>query len=433
MDQRRFAHEMARQYRDEIVQVARDLVRIPSANTPPTGVEGRCQAYMAAYLRRAGLPAELYELDSVPGLTQHPAFWPGRDYHGRPNLSSRRPGRGGGRSLLLNGHCDTVPLGESAWTYDPYAGEIHAGRLYGLGSIDMKGPLGALLVLYKALAEQDVTLKGTLAFESVVDEELAGVNATIAGRLRDGPMDGAVIAEGTDLRLYPAARGLLSAHLFFKSDAATWLELGKARAGDARADVIEQVGLVLSHLADLQARRRRHPVHPLYQTYPEPAPAQVTKVYVGGWGTQVPNTVPAEGRIELMLQTLPGEERASALQDQEDWLAGVVAANRAAFGTRPETVHFLRWMPGTAMDPAHPLVTTLAGCVAAVSGQAPAVMGAPFACDLYALQQLFGMPALVFGPHGANAHGADEYLDLDSLCTFWEGLLLFVLDWCGVA
>jgi acetylornithine deacetylase len=433
MDQRRFAREMARQYRDEIVQVARDLVRIPSANTPPTGVERACQEYIAGYLGRAGLPAELYELDSVPGLAEHPAFWPGRDYRGRPNLTSRRPGSGGGKSLLLTGHCDTVPLGESAWTHDPYAGEIRAGRLYGLGSIDMKGPLGAMLVLYKALAEQGVALGGALAFESVVDEELAGVNSTIAGRLRDGPMDGAVIAEGTDLRIYPGARGLLSSHFFFKSGAATWLELGKAGAGDQRADVVEQVGLVLSHLDDLNARRRLHAVHPLYSTYPEPAPAQVTKIYVGGWGTRLPNTVPAEGRVEIMLQTLPGEERASALRDQEEWLAGVIEGHRDAFGTRPETVHFLRWMPGTAMDPAHPLVTTLAGCIQEVSGQPAAVTGAPFACDLYALQQIFGMPALVFGPHGGNAHGADEYLDLDSLLAFWESLLLFVMDWCGVA
>jgi acetylornithine deacetylase len=408
-------------------------VRIPSQNTPPTGVEGACQEYIAACLRRAGLPADLYEPDSVPGLIEHPAFWPGRDYRGRPNLSSRQTGAGGGRSLLLTGHCDTVPLGESSWTYAPFGAEIHDGRLYGLGSIDMKGPLGAMLVLYKALAERGISLSGTLAFESVVDEELAGVNATIAGRLRDGPMDGAVIAEGTGLQIYPAARGLLSWSLFFKSGGATWLELGQAGAGEQRADVVEQVGLVLSHFDELKARRRLHPVHPLYSPYLEPAPPQVTKIYVGGWGTHVPNTVPSEGRIEIMVQTLPGEERASVLKDLEDWLGNIVEGNWQAFATRPETVQHLRWMPGTAMDPKHPLVTTLARCAASESGAPPAVIGAPFSCDLFALQQVFAMPALVYGPHGANAHAADEYLDLDSLFTFWESLLLFVMDWCGVA
>jgi acetylornithine deacetylase len=160
---------------------------------------------------------------------------------------------------------------------------------------------------------------------------------------------------------------------------------------------------------------------------------QVTKVYAGGWGNQVPIGVPSEGRIELILQALPGEERGDLLAEQEVWLAGVIAANRAAFATEPETAFHIRWMVPTAMDPGHPLLTTLAGSVAQVTGHSPMVIGAPFACDLFALQQIAGMPALVFGPCGANAHAADEYVDLASLFTFWEALLLFVMDWCGLA
>jgi acetylornithine deacetylase len=60
------------------------------------------------------------------------------------------------------------------------------------------------------------------------------------------------------------------------------------------------------------------------------------------------------------------------------------------------------------------------------------VLGAPYPCDLFALQQIFGMPALVFGPAGGNAHAPDEYVELESIFQFWESLLLFVLQWCGV-
>ena len=206
MDRKAFARETFERYRDEIVRVMQDLVRIPSQNLVPAGQEGEAQAYIADYLRRAGQEAEVYEIDRVPGLLDHPAYWPGRAYGGRPNVTSRLQGAGGGRSLLLTGHVDTVAEGESVWTKPPFGGEIHDGKLYGLGSIDMKGPLGATLVLYRALAESGVRLGGTLAFESVVDEENGGVNGTIAGRLRDGPMDGAVLVEGTDLKIYPAAQ-----------------------------------------------------------------------------------------------------------------------------------------------------------------------------------------------------------------------------------
>ena len=430
MNQAAFVHDLRLRYQDEILEVMQDLVRIPSQNMPPLGEERACQETIAAYLRRAGLPVDLYEPDQVPGLVEHPFYWPGREYRNRPNLCSTLPGSGGGRSLLLTGHVDTVALGEAAWSHPPFGAEICDGRLYGLGSVDMKGAMGAMLVLYKAVAEQQIPLRGALSYESVVDEEEAGVNSTIAGRLRYGPMDGAVIPEITSLQIYPAARGALITHLLFSSTQGTWLEVGTQDA--PQADIVRQMGLILTALPELNARRQQVIVPPLYHSYPEPAPAQVTKVYAGGWGSAVPIAVPQEGRIELIMQSLPGEQRAAVLGELESWLAGVIERHPQDFATRPQ-VHFpRRWMVPTAMDESHPLVTTLAESVAQVTGRQPAVLGAPYPCDLFALQQIFGMPALVFGPSGANAHAPDEYVELESIFQFWESLLLFVMQWCGV-
>ncbi len=429
MDQRALAHNLTLRYRDEIVRVMQDLVRLPSRNTPPEGEELACQEYVANYLRKGELPVDMYEPDQVPGMVEHPAFWPGRNYRGRPNLSSFLEGKGGGRSLLLTGHMDTVALGDNVWSKPPFGAEIQDGRLYGLGSIDMKGAMGAMLVLYKAVAHEQVRLRGALCYESVVDEEEGGVNATIAGRLRYGRMDGAVIPEGTGLNVYPAARGVLVTDFIFSSGKGTWLEVGTG--GEAGADAVEQIGVFLTHVHELQASRRLHPVHPLYTSYPDPVPVQVTKVYAGGWGNQVPIAVPPEGRIELIVQTLPGEERADVLKEQQEWLGRLVEAYPRVFATPPETRHRLRWLPGTAIDAAHPLVTTLAESVSQVRGRTPTVVGAPYACDMFALHQIFHMPALLFGPSGANAHAADEYVELDSVLSFFEALLLFVLRWCS--
>ena len=120
MDPRTFAHELLAEYRDEIMQVVQDLIRMPSRNMPPGGEELACQEYLARYLGGAGLSTELYEPDQAPGMVEHPSYWPGRDYHNRPNLHSRLPGRGGGRSLLLTGHVDTVALGDNVWTSPPF-------------------------------------------------------------------------------------------------------------------------------------------------------------------------------------------------------------------------------------------------------------------------------------------------------------------------
>ncbi len=119
--------------------------------------------------------------------------------------------------------------------------------------------MGAMAVLYKAIAEKGVRLKGALNYECVVDEEEGGVNATIAGRLRYGAVDGALIPEGTDLKIYPAARGALITDFIFSSTKGTWLDVGKSAA--KTADAVKQIGLFLTHIDELSAIRRQHPVH----------------------------------------------------------------------------------------------------------------------------------------------------------------------------
>ena len=100
----------------------------------------------------------------------HPAWWPGRDYANRPNVTSQIDGKGEGRSLLLSGHIDTVPLGTTDWSYDPFGAVVEDGKLYGLGSFDMKGGVAALLSAVRVIKELDIPLAGDLIAETVVDE-----------------------------------------------------------------------------------------------------------------------------------------------------------------------------------------------------------------------------------------------------------------------
>jgi len=197
----------ANEEKEELFRVVQDLVRIPSENIPPSGNELECQEYIARYMTCLGLPVDLYYFNDSPELKKHPAFWPGRDYSKRPNLAVVYKGKGNGKSLLLSGHIDTVPRGSTPWKEDPFGGIIKGGKLYGFGAWDMKGGIGAIMIVLKIFKELDIRLQGDLIFESVVDEEFAGVNGTIAGRLRSYNADGAIIPEPTNLSICPGTCG----------------------------------------------------------------------------------------------------------------------------------------------------------------------------------------------------------------------------------
>ena len=165
-------------------QILQDLVRTPSENTPPVGAEDRCQQYVAGLLTNCGMRVERYRPDEVPAVIEHKWYWPGRDYSGRYNVSARKPGQGGGRSLILSGHIDTVPAGTQPWSRDPFSGHIDGNRLYGRCSNDIKASFATSLFVAEALHALGIELKGDLLVATVVDDDFVGADVTLAARFR---------------------------------------------------------------------------------------------------------------------------------------------------------------------------------------------------------------------------------------------------------
>lgn len=145
------------QHSHRLVEILHDLVRTPSENTPPFGGEEACQERIADWVRELGWNPLLYPLEEVPGLSEHPAFFAGRDYRNRPNLGVRLRGSGRGRSLLLSGHIDTVPRGSLPWTRDPF-GATEGNLLFGRGANDMKGGVATNLFVLEALRRLNIRL-----------------------------------------------------------------------------------------------------------------------------------------------------------------------------------------------------------------------------------------------------------------------------------
>jgi acetylornithine deacetylase len=414
--------------RSRLLAIAQDLVRIPSQNTAPTGEEQACQHYVAQFLREQGWKPVLYSLEEVSGLKEHPLFWPGRDYRQRPNVGARQPGLGGGRSLVLSGHIDTVPQGSQPWTRPPFGGEIEGNRLYGRGSNDMKGGVATNLFMVEALNQLGIRLGGDLVFETVVDEEFGGVNGTLAGRLQGFNADAAVISEPTFLRVCPAQRGGRIAHVSLRASGGILTE-DKFPAG-----VIPQLRHFLNEVQKFASERKKTAsVHELYAHHVDPVPVSVTKVFTSPWGNLEPTTIPEQCKIEIYWQLMPGESQEQVDRQFFVWLTGMRSAAPDIFPSPPEVEFPIRWLPGSAILRSEPVVRGLSACARAVLGKEPSIVGLEGPCDLYMFQQGFGIPAVLWGARGGNTHAADEYLEIDSLVDATKTLLLFVCEWCGAS
>jgi len=412
---------------DRLTAILRDLVRIPSENTPPTGAEAACQQYVAEFLRGIGWAPEVYRLDDVPGLREHPVFFGTRNYHDRPNVGARLAGSGTGRSLVLSGHIDTVPKGSLPWTRDPFGGEVEGNHLFGRGANDMKGGVATNLFVVEALRELGVKLKGDLVFETVVDEEFGGANGTLAGRLKGYNADAAIISEPSFLRICAGQRGGRIAHVTLEA-AGGVLTDSKLPAG-----VIDQLTFLLTKIRDFADQRRRAAKpHDLYSQSADPVPVSITKVHTSPWGTREPITIPEECKLEIYWQAMPGETQEEIDREFLAWLNSLASVPGGPFSQPPKVSFPIRWLPGSGISRSEPVVAELGECVTRVVGNAPLVVGIEGPCDMYIFHQVAGIPAVLWGGRGGNTHAADEYVELDSLVNAAKSLLVFVCKWCGI-
>ncbi len=190
---------------DALVAAARRLVRIPSWD----GKETPAQEAMIELMGAAGLEVDAWDID-LAALAEHPHYAAEIDRAEALGVVGTLPGRGDGRSLILNGHVDVVPPGEEgAWRHPPFDAVVEGGRLYGRGSLDMKGALVAGLHALAAVRAAGVRLAGDVHLMSVIGEEDGGTG-TLASVLRGYRADGAVVMEPTDLTVAPAQAGVLN-------------------------------------------------------------------------------------------------------------------------------------------------------------------------------------------------------------------------------
>jgi acetylornithine deacetylase/succinyl-diaminopimelate desuccinylase-like protein len=377
----------------DVLDIARDLVRIPSPNPPG---DERATAVLVR--------------DLLPAL-RLPGAWVSTRHESRPNLLITLDFGPGGRHLVLSGHLDTKPVADATWTVDPFGADIEGDRLYGLGSADMKSALAAMLVAASRLAS-DAPSRGRLSLLFTADEE----NGSAYGAhhvAHSVPLhaDGVVIGgpggidEDYD-RLHLVSRGIARLRLVAggrQGHSSLSDELGTRNAGVDAARLVTEV-------ADSLAVDTPENVHGLSGWTPT---VNTGMAYRGGVGFGV---LPGVMAVDTEVRLLPGMRREAVTE------AFTTLADRVSQETGGEfQIEFDQppgdWLPATLVSPGNPLVEEARAACRAVLDTDPTMAVFPGTTDatwFHALQSLPTLPAL--GPGLLRrAHSADEWVSITAV------------------
>jgi acetylornithine deacetylase len=378
----------------ETLELLRHLVKINSVNpslVPGAPGEAEIAEYIGNYMQSLGLETRIEEVEP-----------------GRVNTVGTIKGTGGGSSLMLNGHTDTV--GIDYMEIDPLDPVVKDGKMYGRGTNDMKGGLAALLSATKAIADSGVELKGDLVIAAVCDEEYASIGTE---RLMESvEVDAAIVCEPTEFQILVAHKGF------------AWIDIetrGVAAHGSAwqiGVDAIAKMGKVQVGLESLQEESLMKRSHRLV------GPPSVHSSIIEG-GREL-STYPDRCKLQVERRLIPGETKGDVEAELDDLLSSIGDIDPKFDGGYEIT--FFRGPLEVATDAE--ICNVLIECSQEVRRETPHFIGGSGWMDTQIIAQT-GAPSVAFGPVGSGAHAAVEYVEVDSVVDAAKVLENVVRRFCG--
>jgi len=395
--------------RADVVALTRELVAVDATNpslVPGGAGERELAELVAAWLAERGFAVRLVGADPT-----------------RPSVLARRRGAGGGRTLLLAGHLDTVGgAGDGAGAGGAADGSPGDGdRIVGRGAYDMAGGLAAAMIAAAAAPEE---LPGDVVLAFAADEEfgsvgmeelLAALDAETDGLADAGGdgasarsalprPDGAIVLEPTDLEVTLAHRGFAWYRVEYEGVAAhgSQPELGV----DAIDRALDGLVALRAFAAEVDARPR----HPLLG-------AGSVRVATIEGGTDAA-TVADRCVLVVERRTLPGEPDPGA------------ELERVLDPSQPARVVELVARPAMEADPASPIARAVLVSVEVASGASAVRRGDPWWTDA-GLIAAAGIPTVLVGPIGGGAHADEEWVSTDSLERLVDVVEGAFLAFCG--
>lgn len=378
---------------ERVIDLTRRLVRIRSVVDANAGTTEQLAAEaVAAELAAGGLSPVLQEV--APGRPNVICDWAGRGFDPACH-----------RTLMFEGHTDVVTEGDAtAWSVDPFGGDVRGGRLYGRGSADMKGGVAGAIAALEAVRRAAPDLPGRVRLGIVVDEE--GMMLGIKHFIRSGwadEVDGAIVCEPEENELCLFQKGAMRLHVRFTG---VMSHGAMPYAGVNPVRALARFAVSLEALEEEeQARLGAHPYLGLPWLTPTLAQAPVH-------GEAQFNVMPERAYLAIDVRTVPG-------QDHEQLLTRVraIAAREADRHPRLEVeVECFESRPWTETPAEDPLVTALGSAFPYTIGGEPRYGGVPGATDGTFLRATAGVPIVTVGPGDRTIpHQRDEFVRVDDL------------------
>ncbi len=364
--------------RSELISLLTELVQINSVNPDliagAAGEEAIARS-IAAWASAAGLEVIMQPVEL-----------------GRPNVIVIARGTGGGKTLMLNGHMDTVGITDMQ---APLSGRIEEQKLYGRGAYDMKASLAASLIT--ARRAKALQLRGDVIISAVVDEEVAskGTEAIVRELERWRP-DAVIVTEPTEMTLAVAHKG------FAWFDIETYGVAAHGSRPQLGVDAIMHMGKVLVALEQLDRELQSTPSHAYLGS---------GSVHAGLiQGGQELSSYPAYCKLQLERRTIPSETAELAAAQLQAMLDECMRHDSSLKATL--TYGLLRH--AFEVDESSAIVQLCGQQLAQVTGRPARIGGVSFWADS-ALFAEAGIPTVLLGPTGFGAHGAVEWVDLESV------------------
>jgi acetylornithine deacetylase/succinyl-diaminopimelate desuccinylase family protein len=396
--------------KEEIIDFTLDLVKQSSENPPgdESGVADIIKRKSASW----GLP--------------EPEIW-SIEAH-RPNLIYRIRGNRTGRSLILNAHTDTKPIGdESEWSVDPHRPEIIDGKLYGRGSADMKGGVVGILAAAMAILRGAIPFNGELIIALTADEEAGsrnGVQVLIAKGLK---ADAMLIAEPSGIdnnfdSLGLACRGVVLGKVVVYG---TQMHSSLSDQGGCINASVKLAKVLMEFAENLKGHMSYKP-HYLYPSGPTVNPGVIIEggVFYG--------VIPGKASFGFDLRLIPGMTLNGVKKDIENFLNELRKADSDLKAELVLEDPPLDWFPAVEIDTNHPLVASCIEATGRVLGINPKLIGVPFSTDgIHFIKAGIDMPIIPsFGPGLIkHAHAPDEYIEVQSVIDSAKIFALSVINY----